>query len=167
MEFDDDYGYYCLDCDGSPGIDFDYNEEFVDLLLELAPTPFLLHCTAKQNWTKIQQEGLVPKSQKNSRLKWYRKKFGIDLPDHVIWFGREPAEVFANKDHRPIVIALPMNQEKFGLEETLSEVEYVANKHIFPESFLGVFDFMQHPKGDQEEKSFLKWLEEMEENNSV
>lgn len=138
-------------------------KEFDDILFEIGLTAFLLHSTTEQAWVKIQKEGLAPQPQEKTRLKWYRENFGVNLQDRVIWLGREPPEVFLNKDLHPIVIALPIKHEKFGLHETLLEVEYVASKSILPEDFLGYFDFTQHPKGLQEESSFLKWLEEMKE----
>ena len=48
------------------------NEEFTNLLLELAATSFLLHFTTEQNWAKIQQEGLVP--QENRQKNLYQSK---------------------------------------------------------------------------------------------
>ncbi len=132
------------------------NEEFTNLLLELAPTSFLLHFTTKQNWVKIQEEGLVP--QENCQKNLYQKP----LPDKVIWLGKEPAEVHLNKDKYPIVIALSINYEKFGLQETIPSAEYIADKQILPEEFLGVFDFTHHQKVSLEEKGFFEWLERME-----
>ena len=160
LEFDKNYGYYCLDCDKKPDINLDYEEAFENLLSELTPTPFLLHCTSEQNWAKIQKEGLVPKPQKKSLLKWNLKRFGIQIPSNVIWLGKEPDEVYINKANHPIVIAIPMNHEKFGLQETLSECEYVAINCISPEDFLGVFDFTKHSKDPH---SFLEWLEEIKQ----
>ncbi len=137
------------------------NEEFASFLLGLAPTPFLLHFTTEQNWAKIQQEGLVP--QKN-RMKNYYK---IPLPDQVIWFMREPVEVYVNKDKFPFVIALPINYEKFGFQETIPNAEYITDKLIPQEEFLGVFDFIKYQEGHLQEKAFVDWLKKMEYKSSL
>ena len=120
--------------------------------MKCAPTPFLLHFTTRQNWIKIQKEGLVP--QKNNAPEDH-------LPDRVIWLGREPVEAYVNKDQHPIVIALPINHEKFGLQETIHNAEYVADKYILPKEFLGVFDFTQYNDEHKQQTEFANWLEKM------
>lgn len=137
------------------------NEEFTNLLLKLAPTSFLLHFTTEQNWAKIQQVGLVP--QENRQKNFYQKP----LPNQVIWLGREPVEVYVNKDKYPFVIALPINYEKFALQETIPSAEYITEKHILPEEFLGVFNFTQYQKVSLEERAFIEWLEKMEKKTRV
>ena len=52
------------------------NEEYTNLLLELAPTSFLLHFTTEQNWAKIQQEGLVPQENRQKNL-YQTESFGL------------------------------------------------------------------------------------------
>jgi hypothetical protein len=131
------------------------NEEFINLLLKLAPTPFLLYFSTEKNWAKIQKKGLEPQE---NRLKDYYNK---PLPDQVIWLGVEPVEVYVNKDNNPLVIAIPINNEKFGLQETIPSAEYIAEKRILPEDFLGVFDFTQYQNLYLEERAFVEWLEKM------
>ena len=141
-------------------------ENIEKLLLDLAPTGFLLHFSTEKSWATIQHKGLVPQPQESTRIKWVQEDYGIHLPNRVIWFGREPAEVFANKETHPIVIGLPINYKKFELQETIPNAEYIAEKHILPDDFLGFFDFTQYQEGSQEEKAFISWLEKMEKKTN-
>ncbi|MHA1344707.1 MAG: hypothetical protein ACTSQG_12015 [Promethearchaeota archaeon] len=112
-------------------------------------TPYLLHYTSEQNWEKIQHEGLIP--QKN--------KYEEDL---VIFFGREKDEVYANKYECPIVIAVPFDIKRYNLKERTANAEYISNKHIFPDEFLGVFNFAQYTDKVQRIRAYVDWLEKME-----
>ena len=160
LKFNKNYVYYCPGCDKRPEYISDDEEDFMNLLSELTPTPFFLHFTSEQNWKEIQKEGLVPQPQEKSRIEETLKSNGVQIPNSTIWLGREPDEVYINKLTHPIVIAVPMNHKKFGLQKTFSESEYIAVNCISPEEFLGIFDFTKHIKDPH---SFLEWLNELKQ----
>jgi len=125
------------------------DENLKAMIFDREMTTFLLHFTSEQNWEKIQYDGLVP--QEND----YEE-------EPVIFFGREKEEVYANKKEHPIVIAVPFNIERYNLKEITTDAENISNKRIFPEDFLGVFNFTQYIEKAQKISAYGNWLKEME-----
>ena len=130
-------------------------EKVDEYILGLSPTPFFLHFTTRENWDKIQKEGLVPQPQSPLR----RSMDGEPpLSENLIWLGREPIEAYDNRAECPIVIALPLLLEDYGLRETIADAEATTDKSIPTTVFLGVFDFAEQPEG-KEGSAFAEWLD--------